>query len=109
MQVQEQNRQRKRKLDFEKKDEPENENAFEIDSHSTGSSDDLFSSPSKRRKLVVTPTKRALEWFYDLVDSPDNNCVAWVGDLGHFIINDVDALVNGTFFIHMTWIASYIS
>eukprot|EP01121_Diplochlamys_sp_Union-15-3_P003629 TRINITY_DN1356_c0_g1_i1.p1 TRINITY_DN1356_c0_g1~~TRINITY_DN1356_c0_g1_i1.p1 ORF type:complete len:476 (-),score=78.17 TRINITY_DN1356_c0_g1_i1:3-1397(-) len=46
---------------------------------------------SKRNK---TTNRRALEWFYNLVEDPTRNSVSWKGIQGHIIINDVNDLVK---------------
>jgi len=46
---------------------------------------------AKRNK---TTTRRALEWFYDLVDDPSDTCVMWKGSQGHIVLHDTDRLLQ---------------
>eukprot|EP01121_Diplochlamys_sp_Union-15-3_P010918 TRINITY_DN3121_c0_g3_i1.p1 TRINITY_DN3121_c0_g3~~TRINITY_DN3121_c0_g3_i1.p1 ORF type:complete len:386 (-),score=64.55 TRINITY_DN3121_c0_g3_i1:13-1077(-) len=46
---------------------------------------------NKRNK---TTNRRALEWFYNLVEDPARNCVSWKTPQGHILINDVNELVK---------------
>jgi len=71
----------------------------------TPTEEEVVAPPVKRQRKQTAaasahhPThSRALEWFYDLIDSANYPCVSWRGTQGHFVIHDAQSLLDGIVF-----------